>query len=601
MMTSVRSVAGTFEFQGHRGLQYRVASSGQVFGVQESYIDLEAVVLPPFEDEQGVDTDSYFLKVGRRVVVTSVQDFDERHFNVAANGTGGLIVLLPPAAPLSWGLEATASFSDPLTAAEKERWRQFEHRLVTTPISAPVYYIRDEDARINNNFLQATPQNHSASERPASARKGNADVISLRQMYDDLKAKGGALLGAYNPLRNQFHISVAASKAPVAVPATPVFSTHSFLGSRQSGAVRQQKAVLAIVAYYDTLAAAPGLALGADGNGSGVAVLLELARLLRRLFNEAKVHATHDLLFVITGGDRFNFGGTMAWLDEIDPSISERISYALCLDSLAQQQSLRLHVSRGAKTDFVSSLYETFQSVAAQQGVHFDLVHKKINLADPVVYWQHEQFARKRITAGTLSHLPEAAAPLSKLDLLDTSFDLAVLARNTRLIGEVLIHTILQSTPGNTLPSGLLDGELGVSEAHLAFLMSQLTRSHRAYPFLSAASKTDPPPVFVTLSQNLQAATQNEPVTSTFVPKPEIPFFEPISLNLRLYIVKPFSFDLLIAFVIFGYIFALYLYMSPLGVAATLESIQKIFQSPAPKKKPSSEFSPKRRESKKDQ
>ncbi len=36
-------------------------------------------------------------------------------------------------------------------------------------------------------------------------------------------------------------------------------------------------------------------------------------------------------------------------------------------------------------------------------GVALNLVHKKINISDPVVAFEHEQFSRKRILAVTLS------------------------------------------------------------------------------------------------------------------------------------------------------------------------------------------------------
>jgi len=68
------------------------------------------------------------------------------------------------------------------------------------------------------------------------------------------------------------------------------------------------------VAHYDTLALAPGLACGADANGSGVAAVLALLRLFGRLYDDAAARGSFDLLFVLTVAAPLGFQGAQHWV-----------------------------------------------------------------------------------------------------------------------------------------------------------------------------------------------------------------------------------------------------------------------------------------------
>lgn len=78
---------------------------------------------------------------------------------------------------------------------------------------------------------------------------------------------------------------------------------------------------------------------------------------------------------------------------------------SLCLDSLAGPDNLTMHISRFPKdTELdVIKFYQAFNTTSELTGVSLKYAKKKINIGDPYVPWLHENFARRRVVAATLS------------------------------------------------------------------------------------------------------------------------------------------------------------------------------------------------------
>jgi hypothetical protein len=92
------------------------------------------------------------------------------------------------------------------------------------------------------------------------------------------------------------------------------------------------------------------------------------------------------------------------------------VAFAVCLDTLGgggipARHELHMHVSKPPKDDSpAGKFYANLQAIAAQlkdssvsPGVK--MVHKKINLADEVLAWEHERFSIRRMPAFTLSQM----------------------------------------------------------------------------------------------------------------------------------------------------------------------------------------------------
>ncbi|GJS39351.1 nicalin-1, partial [Tanacetum coccineum] len=197
-------------------------------------------------------------------------------------------------------------------------------------------------------------------------------------------------------------------------------------GSKPDGDSNQLPTI-AIVASYDTFGAAPALSVGSDRNGSGVVALLEIARLFSILYSNPNTRGRYNILFGLTSGGPYNYNGTQK----------------NCLGS--GENGLWLHSSKPPENAYVKQIFEGLSNVAEEVGVTVGLKHKKINISNSRVAWEHEQFSRLRVTAATLSGL------LAPPDLLESTGGLfdnrefvneAAVVKSVKVVAESLARHI---------------------------------------------------------------------------------------------------------------------------------------------------------------
>lgn len=180
---------------------------------------------------------------------------------------------------------------------------------------------------------------------------------------------------------------------------------------------------------------------------------MELARLFSRIYKSLKTQPSVNLVFLLSSGGKFNYFGTKKWLEtHLDSSSSSEllsdVKFTLCLDTLGNAQtssekenqnesskrSLNMHVSKPPKEDshsgrFFSSLQTMSEQIGQEtnEAVQVKFVHKKINLADERLAWEHERFSIRRLPGFTLSNV-ESHDSMDRIStILDKTVDTDVI------------------------------------------------------------------------------------------------------------------------------------------------------------------------------
>ncbi|XP_011819516.1 PREDICTED: nicalin [Colobus angolensis palliatus] len=193
--------------------------------------------------------------------------------------------------------------------------------------------------------------------------------------------------------------------------------------------------------------------------------------------------------------------------------------------------------------------------VAAHQfpEVRFSMVHKRINLAEDVLAWEHERFAIRRLPAFTLSHL-ESHRDGQRSSIMDvrSRVDSKTLTRNTRIIAEALTRVIYNLTEKGTPPDmPVFTEQMQIQQEQLDSVMDWLTNQPRA------AQLVDKDSTFLsTLEHHLSRYLKDVKQHHVKADKrdPEFVFYDQLKQVMNAYRVKPAVFDLLLAVGIAAYL-----------------------------------------------
>ncbi|TRY74263.1 hypothetical protein DNTS_008994 [Danionella cerebrum] len=519
---SALPAASSYEFNAYRMQHYNLN--------QEKYGCRGAIVVA--EARSAADA-----SLTRRCVVMKLSDFTTERFLEAKSQNAAAILLLLPQNISSVPEDTMQGFM------------KAEAEVLQEETMMPVYLVAEDEQLL----CMYEEVNQAAATKSASVL-----VRVLRSMVTS----------------TAFQILVSNNSPVKPIADTTIITLEGVLPG--SG---EDPPTIVITAHYDTFGLAPWLAYGADSNGSGVTILLELVRLFHRLYSDPRSKAPYHLLFSLTGGGKYNFLGTKRWLEEnMDHAESsllhDNVEFVVCLDSLGAGDEIFLHVSRPPKPGspqyrFIQQLEQIIS--ARFPWVRFGTVHKKINLQESNVAWEHERYAIKHIPGFTLSHIENPKSEL-RGSILDTmsQVDMRKLKRNTVIVAESLARFMYNlSDKGSAKDMQLFKGSLDVQDSRLSALMSMLTSIPRAVQLL------DREPEHVLLINSLEQEFKrylkqvHRHAFQQDKREPEITFFDQMSQTMMMYRVKPAAFDLFLGGCIAGYLGIVYYAVQNFGIVYT--------------------------------
>lgn len=124
----------------------------------------------------------------------------------------------------------------------------------------------------------------------------------------------------------------------------------------------------------------------------------------------------------------------------------------MCLDTMSSNDTLYMHVSKPPKDGAPAAIFHSNLKNKGEKfpQLYIDGVHKKINLADDILAWEHERYSIRRLPAFTLSSL-KSHKDSRRGTILDVNklVDVDRLVRHTKVVAEAVASQIYNISSGN--------------------------------------------------------------------------------------------------------------------------------------------------------
>ena len=309
-----------------------------------------------------------------------------------------------------------------------------------------------------------------------------------------------------------------------------------------------------------------------NSNGSGIIALLELIRIISKIYENYESVIKYDILFALTSAGNINFQGTETFLNNLEPSISENLQYVLCLDSIAslnETENLFLHLSRFPREYEMTpnKLYALFNSTAKNMDIKLNYVKKKVFLTENYVPWEHEQFSKRKIISATLSTLNSPPENIFNRNLFtDIDMNLKTLEKNIKFVAESILEFLFDYDNNNF--TILKDDDTLIDVKNLQTMNNYLKKTSRFPLSIERGSKINND-LFNFFNSYLQRVKRESFEIN------EIKFYENNSGDIKIYEVKSKIIDLYLLLGIIIYLLVIHVYIK--GIKGAIIGIKNAF------------------------